>query len=105
MRYLDYLNSERWHTLRSSAMHLAGWRCQLCNGAEIQLEVHHRSYANLRRPAEISDLITLCADCHDLMHAEGKLPRPPSHTREESMAAMKLIAQNQRKAREWPIES
>ena len=95
--YEKYLQSERWATLSSITKHLAGYRCQVCCGAEIQLEVHHRTYENLGKPAEIDDLIALCADCHEIFHAAGKIEAPPM-PRESDEDALRRIVANQRKA-------
>jgi len=45
-----------------------GWRCQNC-GSLTNLQVHHvRSRSQLGDDAE-SNLITLCADCHQKIHS------------------------------------
>jgi 5-methylcytosine-specific restriction endonuclease McrA len=44
-----------------------GWRCQSC-GSLTDLQVHHiRSRSQLGDDAE-SNLITLCAQCHQMIH-------------------------------------
>lgn len=94
--YEKYLQSDRWATLSSITKHLAGYRCQVCCGAEIQLEVHHRTYENLGKPAEIDDLIALCADCHAIFHTAGKLPAQPIAP-ESDKDALQRIIENQRR--------
>jgi hypothetical protein len=66
--YAEYLQSPHWQVVRNGALKRAGYRCMACNSAE-QLEVHHRTYANLGREAE-QDVIALCAVCHGKIHAE-----------------------------------
>lgn len=96
--YADYLKSERWATLSSLAKHLAGWRCRVCNGAEIYLETHHRSYQRIGKPDEIDDLTVLCADCHGIFHREGKIPQKPKHLFLNESNALRTIVANQHKA-------
>lgn len=71
MPYAEYLKTPEWQSTRRDALKRAGFKCQMCsNGGK--LHVHHRTY--FRRGAERnSDLIVLCADCHQLFHDNGKL--------------------------------
>lgn len=72
--YALYLQSSRWRLLRSLRRKLDGGRCRVCF-TSVHLETHHRSYRNRGAPgplgflAELRDLITLCADCHEAAHA------------------------------------
>ena len=72
--YALYLQSPRWRLLRSLRRRLDGGRCRVCF-TRYRLETHHRSYRNRGAPgplgflAELRDLITLCADCHEAAHA------------------------------------
>ncbi|MDF1599690.1 hypothetical protein PZ895_07860 [Mesorhizobium sp. YIM 152430] len=71
MPYQEYLRTPEWAARRKDALRRARFHCQTCAGGG-QLHVHHRTY--VRRGAEhSSDLIVLCADCHDLFHKHGKL--------------------------------
>ena len=74
--YIAYLNSDEWKTLRRSAIARAGRHCQLCN-ATGYLQVHHRSYARIRTPEEIEDLVALCRHCHVVISEHlGHKPKP-----------------------------
>lgn len=74
MPYRDYLQTPEWQATRGSALRRAGYRCQLCNGRDGPLDVHHRTYA--RRGNEAAeDVIVLCRTCHALFHARRGTPR------------------------------
>jgi 5-methylcytosine-specific restriction endonuclease McrA len=69
--YADYLKTDHWQKTRQKALLRAGYKCQVCSAVS-ELHVHHRTY--LRRGEErASDVIVLCAECHGIFHANGKL--------------------------------
>jgi 5-methylcytosine-specific restriction endonuclease McrA len=71
MSYREYLQTDHWRETRQRALKRAGFSCQVCS-AKGELHVHHRTY--VRRGHELdSDLIVLCAGCHEIFHANGKL--------------------------------
>jgi hypothetical protein len=69
--YQAYINSTTWATKRKQRLELDGNRCRLCDedGKRYRLEVHHRpsSYARIPDEDVTTDLITICARCHDLI--------------------------------------
>ena len=69
--YEAYLRSPLWAAARRRALRRAGSRCQVCN-ADGGLEVHHRTYERLGREHD-DDLFVLCAACHGIFHANGRL--------------------------------
>lgn len=72
MPYPKYLKTPEWQQRRYIALERAGYRCQVCNASNVQLNTHHRTYE--RRGHELdSDLITLCQDCHYIFHENGRL--------------------------------
>jgi 5-methylcytosine-specific restriction endonuclease McrA len=71
MAYENYLQSDGWKERRDRALRRAGFSCQVCS-KKGQLHVHHRTYARRGDEAD-TDLIVLCADCHQLFHENGKL--------------------------------
>lgn len=72
MPYREYLKTPEWQARRSQHVKSAGFRCQVCNASDVQLNVHHRTYE--RRGNEYyKDLLALCRDCHEIFHREGKL--------------------------------
>jgi 5-methylcytosine-specific restriction endonuclease McrA len=70
VRYKDYLSSQRWKRKARAARQRAGYRCQLCNGRDGTLEVHHRTYERLGFELP-GDLIVLCSVCHGRHHGKG----------------------------------
>lgn len=70
--YSEYLKTAHWNEVRINAIHLAQRSCQVCNASGVQLDVHHRNYANLGNESS-DDLIVLCRDCHSTFHKAGKV--------------------------------
>jgi HNH endonuclease len=68
MPYREYLSTPEWDVKRRDAYRRAGYRCQLCNAGSVELHAHHRSYAKRGQSGEESDLIVLCARCHQRAH-------------------------------------
>lgn len=73
MPYRDYLQTEEWQHLRSVALAMADYRCQVCDAAN-SLHVHHRTYER-RGNEDPRDLTVLCAACHKVFHDHGRLAR------------------------------
>lgn len=71
MPYKDYLQTEHWHEVRTSALRRADYRCQLCNQGGT-LDVHHRTYERRGQEA-VGDVTVLCRKCHEKHH--DKLPK------------------------------
>lgn len=67
MSYKEYLQTNEWNDIKQKKLKQAGYRCQVCNKNDIELNVHHRTYEN-RGNEHFSDLIVLCKDCHSLYH-------------------------------------
>lgn len=62
-RYREHLQSPHWAGIRTRRLALDDEQCAGC-GATESLQVHHLTYE--RMGAELlSDLVTLCASCHD----------------------------------------
>lgn len=68
MTYQDFLDTPYWKTIARHVRKRAKYKCQLCSSSE--LHVHHKTYENhgyeLQRCE--TDLICLCADCHEKFH-------------------------------------
>lgn len=71
MPYREYLQTPEWQAIRKGALYRAKYRCQTC-ASPGKMHVHHRTYVN-RGDERSSDLIVLCADCHEIFHKNGKL--------------------------------
>lgn len=64
--YLNALRDPRWQRLRLEVMQRDGFTCRMCGNAAATLNVHHLRYA----PGDpwdtpLSDLVTLCEECHE----------------------------------------
>lgn len=64
-RYTKYLQSSHWQSLRAQVLNRDKC-CQHC-WSDLNLQVHHLSYRGLGNEG-LSDLITLCEDCHAQTH-------------------------------------
>jgi len=79
--YGELLRTAQWLEKRKQILKRDGYRCRNC-GSSYGLEVHHRQYHLTRRTGDFrkpwhynaSNLITLCARCHQVGHAKYKVP-------------------------------
>ncbi len=65
--YSNYLKSAHWAETREKRLELDKHRCYLC-GKKKHLNVHHISYKNLGHENVSRDLVTLCRECHKMLH-------------------------------------
>ena len=65
--YREYLESSHWDTVRLARLKKDGYRCQICGSAK-NLCVHHLTYDRMGHEL-MDDLLTLCRDCHEKVHA------------------------------------
>ena len=49
-----------------------GWKCRFCNGTYL-LHLHHIKYRSEGGTHDLSNLITLCATCHETVHSDKGL--------------------------------
>lgn len=70
--YQEYLATEHWQGTRKEALARAKYHCQVCRARDVQLEVHHNTYARLGHEAH-DDLFVLCENCHELFSKNGRL--------------------------------
>ncbi len=61
------LNPEAYKQLCRQIMNRDGWRCQIC-GSRTNLQVHHKLLRSQQGADDDSNLITLCAGCHEVLH-------------------------------------
>lgn len=66
-QYLDYIQSPEWQEKAKQRRSLDGNKCHIC-GSHDNLQVHHITYERLGREDIEHDLITLCKDCHEIVH-------------------------------------
>jgi len=68
--YRKYLLTPEWKQRRVFVLERDGRACVLCGSVD-ELQVHHRTYE--RRGDELlSDLTTLCAECHAKHHGKDE---------------------------------
>ena len=79
--YQGLLEDPRWVQRRNQILSRDHNTCQMCGTQTKRMQVHHRFYIEGRLPWEYSDdvLVTLCEDCHNLIHREGELFRLDSY--------------------------
>lgn len=65
--YAQRLLDPRWQRKRASVLERDDFTCVLCGATDKTVHVHHTIYKNYEAPweSDISDLITLCCDCHE----------------------------------------
>lgn len=70
--YIEYLQSHRWAAKREVILTFWNNACAICNQTA-NLQVHHRTYDRVGNEL-LTDLICLCADCHDLHYSQMMQP-------------------------------
>jgi len=61
------LDPELYEQLRKQVLRRDGWKCQICGSRQI-LQVHHKQLRSQQGWDDDSNLITLCAGCHEGLH-------------------------------------
>lgn len=69
INYYQYIQTQAWEEMRQKVFRRDGFKCVICGDAKA-LNVHHITYENLGAE-KVSDLVTLCRDCHEKIH-DGK---------------------------------
>lgn len=81
MPYSRYLATKHWEKKRELVLERDGHACQNCHAhagepaagprGRVKLHVHHLTYE--RRGHELlTDLVTLCSRCHEMVHADDQ---------------------------------
>lgn len=70
--YQAYLKSAAWKAIRKTVIARDKKTCRKC-GSKKYLVVHHTCYPEVLGMEDLDTLITLCEDCHNIMH--GGSPR------------------------------
>lgn len=68
-----YLKSPKWLLIRDKVLARDNETCQKCK--KVGWVVHHLTYARWRNE-RLEDLITVCDDCHALIHLKKKNTKP-----------------------------
>jgi 5-methylcytosine-specific restriction endonuclease McrA len=61
------LNQQDYDELKAQVLQRDAWKCQCC-GTASNLHVHHIPHRSHMGSDELSNLITLCASCHQRQH-------------------------------------
>jgi len=72
--YMEFLRTPYWRAIAEEVKRRSGFKCSKCSSTE-RLEAHHYSYRHHgyeHSEEGMSDLISLCSNCHATLH--GKLP-------------------------------
>jgi len=64
---LQRLDPELYEQLRKQILRRDGWQCQIC-GSRQNLQIHHKQLRSQQGSDDDSNLITLCAGCHEGLH-------------------------------------
>lgn len=68
MTYKDKLRNPKWQKKRLEVLNRDQFTCCLCGDKDTELHVHHKKYTGEPWEAELSDLKTVCKDCHKVIH-------------------------------------
>lgn len=68
--YQRYMLSEEWNQKRKQRIWVDEGRCTMCGKSsdEVPLQVHHLSYRRLGDENILTDLATVCPECHRKLH-------------------------------------
>ena len=62
-RYAEHLRSTYWSELKRKVVKRRGHKCERCNVAELQLDLHHEHYKTFGLERQ-KDVRLLCRKCH-----------------------------------------
>jgi 5-methylcytosine-specific restriction endonuclease McrA len=62
------LKPDKYKQVRLQVLARDRWQCQLC-GKSTNLEVHHQHSRAQGGKDQLENLISLCSDCHQQLHA------------------------------------
>jgi 5-methylcytosine-specific restriction endonuclease McrA len=74
--YAEKLLDPRWQKKRLECLQKDNFTCQFCGDKDKTLHVHHFCYPESGNPweSELSELMTVCCDCHSVSHLKGLTP-------------------------------
>lgn len=68
--YQEKLQHPKWQKKRLEILERDSFQCRLCKDEKTTLHIHHLKYINGNDPWQYknNDLMTVCKDCHKLIH-------------------------------------
>ena len=96
MNYDDYMKSVEWDEKRSLRFRMDGFRCFQCGSAK-NLQCHHITYERLGNE-RMSDLITLCSECHKRLHEPKTVMKTEEEKRQDYFDRIQQISGIDREA-------
>jgi len=72
MNYSEKLKSPKWQKKRLEVLNRDNFTCCKCGDTETELQVHHLKYTREPHESHLSDLETLCKDCHGYISRNNK---------------------------------
>ena len=66
--YVRYIKSDKWKRKCEQYFAVKGRYCKACGTTKGPIHVHHMDYARLGSEP-LSDLVSVCTDCHRGIHA------------------------------------
>ena len=68
MTYQEQLKDPRWQMKRLEILKRDNCTCKLCLSNKKTLHIHHKTYKGFIWEVDNKQLITLCKDCHEIVH-------------------------------------
>ena len=65
----DFLSTPEWQVQRNRVLRRDGHSCQICGKTDGIMHVHHIWYKHPLSEMNDIDLVSLCPDCHKLVHS------------------------------------
>lgn len=65
----DYLQTPEWRNQRERILRRDNGRCKICGVKSNVMNVHHIFYKEPLSEMNDNDLVTLCPNCHSLVHS------------------------------------
>jgi 5-methylcytosine-specific restriction endonuclease McrA len=71
-KYADFLQSDKWKSIRKNKFNKSKKRCAICQSKD-ELHTHHLFYRDNWAETKSGDLRMLCATCHNMVHEAIKI--------------------------------